>query len=297
MRHGLTASLLALLCCGNVAASPAAGVAVKDDLGNDIRLERPARRIVSLSPHTTELLYAAGAGAYVIGVSNYSNYPPAAQQIASVGRIGAVDIEKILTLKPDLIVAWHSGNSAVQLQKLRSFGIPVFESQPADYATIATSLERLATLSGTDNEGNKAAADFRARRQALSRTYRDRKPVSVFYQIWGQPLMTLNGKHMVSDVLRTCGGNNIFAGLPQLAPTVSIEAVIAADPDAILAPDDVKDHPLDGWRRFGKLKAVAADTLFTVNADWLNRPGPRILDATEEVCKILDTVRTRRQVK
>ena len=293
MRHGLTALLPVLLCSGNVAA----GVAVKDDLGNDIRLERPARRIVSLSPHTTELLYAAGAGAYVIGVSNYSNYPPAAQQIASIGRIGAVDIEKILTLKPDLIVAWHSGNSAVQLQKLRSFGIPVFESQPADYATIATSLERLAALSGTDNEGNRAAADFRARWQALSRTYRDRKPVSVFYQVWGQPLMTLNGKHMVSDVLRTCGGNNIFAGLPQLAPTVSIEAVIAADPDAILAPDDVKDHPLDNWRHFGKLKAVAADTLFTVNADWLNRPGPRILDATEEVCKILDTVRTRRQLR
>ena len=293
MRHGLTALLPTLLFSG----SAAAGVAVKDDLGNDLRLEHPARRIVSLSPHTTELLYAAGAGAYIIGVSNYSNYPPAAQQVVSIGRIGAVDIEKILTLKPDLIVAWHSGNSAVQLQKLRAFGIPVFESQPADYATIATSLERLSTLSGTDNEGHKAASDFRARWQALRRTYRDRKPVSVFYQIWGQPLMTLNGKHMVSDVLRTCGGNNIFAGLPQLAPTVSIEAVIAADPDAILAPDDVKDHPLDSWRRFGKLKAVAADTLFTVNADWLNRPGPRILDATEEVCKILDTVRTRRQVK
>ncbi|WP_050476981.1 cobalamin-binding protein [Herbaspirillum rhizosphaerae] len=287
--------IVTALCAAT--ASAAAGIGVKDDLGNEVRLERPARRIISLSPHTTELLYAAGAGAYVIGVSNYSNYPPAAQQVASIGRIGAVDVEKILTLKPDLIVAWHSGNAATQLQKLRAFGIPVFESQPADYATIASSLERLAALSGTEREGNQAAADFRLRWQALSQTYRDRKPVSVFYQIWGQPLMTLNGKHMVSDVLRTCGGNNIFAGLPQLAPTVSIEAVIAADPDAILAPDDVKDHPLDNWRRFGKLKAVAADTLFTVNADWLNRPGPRILDATEEVCKILDTVRSRRKIK
>lgn len=293
MRLGLTALLLVAFCSG----SSAAGITVRDDVGNDVHLAQPARRIVSLSPHTTELLYAAGAGQYVIGVSNYSNYPPAALQVASVGRIGAVDIEKILTLKPDLVLAWHSGNSATQLQKLRAFGLPVFESQPADYAMIASSLERLATLGGTEAEGNKAAANFRARWQMLSQTYRDHKQVSVFYQIWGQPLMTLNGKHMVSAVLRTCGGNNIFGALPQLAPTVSLEAVIAADPDAILAPDDAKDHPLDNWRRFGKLKAVAADTLFTVNADWLNRPGPRILDATEEVCKLLDTVRVRRQLQ
>jgi len=293
MRPGLTALLLVAFCSG----SNAAGITVRDDVGNDVHLAQAARRIVSLSPHTTELLYAAGAGQYVIGVSNYSNYPPAALQVASVGRIGAVDIEKILTLKPDLVLTWHSGNSATQLQKLRAFGLPVFESQPADYAMIASSLERLATLSGTEAEGNKAAANFRARWQTLSQTYRDRKQVSVFYQIWGQPLMTLNGKHMASTVLRTCGGNNVFGALPQLAPTVSLEAVIAADPDAILAPDDAKDHPLDNWRRFGKLKAVAADTLFTVNADWFNRPGPRILDATEEVCKILDTVRARRQLQ
>lgn len=157
MRHRLTPlrsalpAVLALLCAGNAAAN----IAVTDDFGNDIRLEKPARRIVSLSPHTTELLYAAGAGPYVIGVSNYSNYPPAALQVASVGRIGAVDIEKIIALKPDLVLAWRSGNSASQLQQLRSFGLPVFESQPADYATIATSLERLGALSGTEAEGKK----------------------------------------------------------------------------------------------------------------------------------------------
>ena len=297
MRHCLAVSLLATFCIGSATASAAASITVKDDVGNDIRLEHPARRIVSLSPHTTELLYAAGAGAYVVGVSNYSDYPPAALQVTSVGRINALDIEKILTLKPDLVVAWHSGNAATQLEKLRTFGVPVFESQPADYATIATSLERLAVLSGTTSVGDKAASDLRARWQALVQTYRDRKQVSVFYQIWGQPLMTLNGKHMVSTVLRTCGGANIFADLPQLAPHVSLEAVIAADPDAILTPDDAKDRPLDDWRKFGKMKAVNDGALFTVHADWLNRPGPRILDATEEVCKMLDTVRARRQLR
>jgi iron complex transport system substrate-binding protein len=299
MRRCLPMPVLPLLMLTWPLAWPAAAVAnaesvaVKDDLGNDIRLEHPARRIVSLSPHTTELLYAAGAGPYVVGVSSYSDYPPAARQVVSVGRIGAVDIEKILTLKPDLIVAWHSGNAASQLQRLRAFGLPVFESQPSDYATIASSLERLGALSGTAAEGNKAAADFRVRWQTLERTYRARTPVSVFYQIWNQPLMTLNGKHMVSAVLRTCGGRNLFADLPQLAPSVSIESVIAADPDAILAPDDTKEQPFAQWQRFAKMKAVTNGNLLTVHADWLNRPGPRILDATEQVCKLLDTVRNR----
>lgn len=292
LRRALVSILLLLVLVGSAAAA-AANVAVKDDLGHDIRLERPARRIVSLSPHTTELLYAAGAGTHVVGVSSHSNYPPAARRVVSVGDTGAVDIEKILMLKPDLVVAWHSGNAAGQLQRLRAFGLPVFESEPAGYDTIASSLERLGTLSGSLVEGGRAAADFRRRWQALARTYRARAPVSVFYQIWEQPLMTLNGRHMVSSVLYTCGGRNLFADMPQLAPGVSVESVIAADPDVILAPDDAREHAFARWRRFTTMKAVMHGNLLTVHADWLNRPGPRILDATEQVCLLLDTVRRR----
>lgn len=284
---------LAVLLAAVPAAASAVALTVTDDTGSTVQLQQAARRIVSLSPHTTELLFAAGAGNAVVGVSNFSDYPPAARQIPSIGRINAVDIEKILTLKPDLVVAWHSGNAAAQLQRLRSFGIAVFESQPADYATIASSLERLALLTGTNAVGARAAADFRNRWQALAQRYRERTPVSVFYQVWGQPLMTLNGKHMASAVLRTCGGRNIFADLPQLAPSVSVEAVISADPDAILTPDDAKDQPLEQWRRFDRLKAVRGNHLFTVTADWLNRPGPRILDATAQVCSLLDEVRNK----
>lgn len=293
MQRHVPISILLLSVLTGAAAVAAVNVVVKDDLGHDIRLERPARRIVSLSPHTTELLYAAGAGAYVVGVSSHSDYPPAARQVASIGNTEAVDIEKILMLKPDLVVAWHSGNAAVQLQRLRAFGLPVFESEPADYATIASSLERLGVLSGSLAESSKAAAGFRRRWQTLERTYRARAPVSVFYQIWEQPLMTLNGRHMVSSVLCTCGGRNLFADMPQLAPGVSIESVIAADPDVILAPDDARDHAFARWRRFTKMKAVMHGNLLTVDADWLNRPGPRILDATGQVCMLLDTVRRR----
>lgn len=273
-----------------IAAGP---LSVTDDQGNTVTLTRPARRIVSLAPHTTELLFAAGAGPYLVGVSNFSDYPAAAGNIRSIGRIRNADLETIITLKPDLVVAWHSGNSAAQVARLRELHIPVFESQPNDFEMIASSIERLARLSDTTASGAKAAADFRSRWHALEQRYHDRSSVSVFYQIWSQPLTTLNGDHMVSTVLRTCGGRNIFAGLPQLAPTVSVEAVLAADPDAILTPSDAKDAPLKSWQRFSRMKAVAANNLFVVNADWLNRAGPRIVDATEEVCKTLDLVRTR----
>lgn len=275
------------------AAQAAASVTVRDDLGHEITLPQPARRIVSLAPHVTELLYAAGAGAQLVGASNYSDYPAAATQLPSVGSFAALDLERVLSLKPDLVVGWHSGNKPSQLARLREFGIPVYESQPADFGMIADALEKLAHLAGTDAAGQTAAADFRARWQALQTRYQGRAPVSVFYQIWSQPLMTLNGKHMVSSVLRLCGGRNVFADLPQLAPTVDVESVLAADPQVILSPSDAKDQPLQRWRQFTGLRAVRTGQLYTVNADWLNRAGPRVLDAATQVCGLLDQARTR----
>jgi iron complex transport system substrate-binding protein len=282
-----------VLLIGAALASAAAmaAVTVRDDLGNQVTLAQPARRIVSLAPHVTELLYAAGAGDKLVGASDFSDYPAAAAKLPSMGSFAALDLERVLGAKPDLIVAWHSGNKPSQLARLRAFGIPVYESQPADFGTIADTLEKLAHLAGTDATGQAAAADFRAHWRALQAQYRNRPEVSVFYQIWGQPLMTLNGKHMVSSVLRLCGGRNIFADLPQLTPTVGMEAVLAADPQVILAPGDAKDQPLERWRPYRRLRAVREGHLYTVNADWLNRAGPRILDAAEEVCKRLDEAR------
>ncbi len=269
----------------------AVAVSVQDDMGNTVTLTQPARRIVSLAPHVTELLFAAGAGQKIVGTSNFSDYPEAAKNIPSVGSFAALDLERVLTLKPDLIVAWHSGNKPSQLARLRAFNIPVYESQPGDYPTIASSLERLSALTGTEDTGKRAATDFRQRWHALQDRYAGRTPVSVFYQIWSQPLMTLNGQHMASSVLRLCGGKNIFADLPQLAPTVSVEAVIAADPQVILTPSDAKDQPLDQWKQYPRLQAVRSRHLYTINADWMNRAGLRVLDAAEEVCRRLDEAR------
>jgi iron complex transport system substrate-binding protein len=277
-------------------ACPAAfaGVTVSDDTGQRIALPSPARRIISLAPHATELLYAAGAGGHVVGVSEYSNYPPQAGQLPSIGSVFALDLERIIQLKPDLIVVWSSGNVDTQIGKLHKLGIPIFRSEPRDFAAIPSSIERLSRLAGTEATGKAAADAFRTRLRGLEAGYRNRSPVSVFYQIWRAPLMTLNGAHLVSAALRICGGRNIFDKLPQLVPTVDIEAVLQANPQAIIASSGAKDDPFTEWRRFPALHAVAHDNLLTINGELLNRASPRILDGVEELCQRLDDVRRRK---
>jgi iron complex transport system substrate-binding protein len=287
IRFMLAGCALALL-----ALAPAFGaISVVDDAKRTVTLSAPARRIVSLAPHATELLFAAGAGAHIVGVAEFSDYPPEAKRIQSVGSGVSLDLERIIALKPDLVVGWNNGMAATQLARLEPLGIPIYKSEPYDFAAIAHSLERLARLTGTDAAGNAAAAAFRARLQRLRDTYQKRRTVRVFYQIWRSPLMTLNGAHLVSSALRLCGGENIFAGLPQLAPTVSIEAVLKADPEAIIASSGEQEDILAAWRRFPTLKAVARDNLMTIDGELMNRAGPRILDGTEALCQRLDAAR------
>ncbi len=271
----------------------AAALSVQDDTKHTVTLPAPARRIVSLAPHATELLFAAGAGPYVVGVSEFSDYPPQAKRIPSVGSGVSLDLERILQLKPDLIVGWNNGNAAAQLARLEPLGIPVFKSELYSFQTIASSIERLAHLAGTDAVGRQAADNFRTHLKQLQTTYQAHRPVAVFYQIWRRPLMTLNGSHLVSSALQTCGGVNIFAKLPQLAPTVSVEAVLKADPEAIIASSGEQDDVLAEWRRFPNLKAVARGNLLLVDGSLLNRAGPRILDGVEDLCRKLDTVRSK----
>lgn len=283
-----------LLCCTLAAPLGAsAAIIVTDDARHSVTLPSPARRIVSLAPHTTEMLFAAGAGAYVVGVTEFSDYPPEAKRIPSVGNGQSLDLERILQLKPDLIVGWNNGYAGTQLGKLESLGIPVFKSEPYDFPTIASSIERLAQLAGTDAVGKAAADKFRARLQHLQASYQQRRKLTVFYQIWRAPLMTLNGKHMVSGALHLCGAENVFAGLPQLAPTVNIEAVMQADPEVLIGASSVEDDSLEMWRRFPQMKAVKNGNLLKVNVNQLNRSGPRILDGVEALCRQLDAVRVK----
>lgn len=289
----LRAGLLAL--AGLLPDLAGAAITVVDDGGHAVTLAAPARRIVSLAPHATELLFAAGAGASLVGVSEYSNYPPPAKQITSVGSAAALDLERIAVLKPDLVLAWGSGNSAAQIARLKSLRIPVFVSEPRDFAAIASSLERIAQLAGTGSVGRVAAAAFRTRLQAISDAYANRPPVRVFYQIWREPLMTVNDRHMISTVLRLCGGRNIFGQLPQLAPAIGIEAVVQADPEAIIAGSSEQGNAPAGWQRFPAMTAVARGNLFTLDPDLLTRPGPRILEGAELLCRQMESARKNRR--
>ncbi len=285
MRLHLWPVLLALLAAAGGARG--AGVEARDDLGRLAALERPARRIVSLAPHVTELLFAAGAGGRVVGAVESSDYPPAAQLIPRVGGSAALDLEAIVALRPELVVAWDSGNPAAAIERLRALGYPVYVSEPRALEDIGRALRRLGRLAGTEAHARTAAAAYERSLDALRRRYAGRPPLSVFYQVWDHPLITVNGEHLISAVLELCGGRNVFADLPALAPRVSIEAVVARDPQVIISAG----AGLDAWRRWGELAAVRDRHLYSVDPDLLHRPTPRILTGAQRVCEHLQAAR------
>jgi iron complex transport system substrate-binding protein len=278
-----------------------AALTVTDDTGATVTLAAPAQRVISLAPHVTELLYAAGGSAKLVGAVSYSDYPPAAKQLPQVGDNKALDLERIVALKPDLIVVWRHGNAQRQLDRLREMHVPLFFSEPHHLDDVAVSLTRLGQLLGTSPTADAAAAAYRHEIARLRAQYASRPPVSVFYQVWDQPLMTLNGEHMVSDVIALCGGRNVFAQLEPLVPTVSAEAVLAANPEAIFtaAPGATKPATalpqLDTWRAWPSLTAAANNNLFAIDGDLINRPAPRIAQGAKQMCEDLELARSRRK--
>ena len=289
-------SVITLLAAFNFAS---ADVSVVDDTGATVRLVQPARRIVSLAPHMTETLFAAGAGERMVGAVEYSDYPEAAKKLARVGGYSRFDLEAVAALKPDLVVAWQSGNAAAHLEKLRALGFPLYISQPNRIEDVASEIERLGVLAGTSVAANVVAGQFRERLAGLQKRYAGRPAVRTFYQIWKQPLMTIGGKQIISDVVRLCGGENVFTALSTMAPTVTVEAVIAANPEAIIASGMGESRPewLDDWKRWTSITAVARDNLFFVQPELIQRHTPRLLDGAERLCQHLETTRSRRAAK
>ena len=274
-----------------------AAITVVDDAGRRVTLARPAQRIISMSPHVTELLFAAGGGARIVGAMNFSDYPEAAKKIPLIGDNAQIDIERVVALKPDLLVAWQSGNTARQLEQLAKLGVPIFYSEPKKLDQVADSLLRFGRLLGTEATAQAAAAEFRAKIAALSARYGGRPPVRVFYQIWDKPLYTLSGQHIVSDAIRACGGVNIFAGLQVVAPSVSTEAVLEANPEAIFGGEqhDPADAGLNIWKPYRSLLAVQRGNLFTLGGELLTRAGPRMTLGVADLCDKLELARQRRK--
>lgn len=287
---------LALVLFAIAATAANAEVMVRDDAGGTVRLKEPARRIVSLAPHVTETLYAAGAGDRLVGAVEYSDYPEAAKKLPRVGGYSKLDLEAIVALKPDLAVGWLSGNLPAHIEKLRALGIPVYLSQPEHIDDVARGLERFGELAGTQVTARAASAAFRARLDGLRERYAARPKVRTFYQVWKQPLMTVGGTQVISDAIRLCGGENVFADLKPLAPTVTVEAVLAADPEAIVASgmDEGRPEWLDDWRQWKTLAAVKRDNLYFIPPALIQRPTPRLVEGAERLCAHLETARGRR---
>lgn len=276
-----------------------AAVSVQDDGGNKVTLAQPAQRIVSLAPHATELIFAAGGGERIVGTVGYSDYPAAAVKIPRVGSHQQIDVERIIALKPDLLVVWLHGNSERQLEHVRKLGIPFFFSEPKKLADIPANIERLGVLMGTEQQANKTAAAERVELARLAAQYRNRPTVRMFYQVWGKPLYTLNGGNIMSDVIRLCGGENVFAHLPIPAPTVTTEAVLLENPEVMMTGDRQaeKSGGLEIWKTYKNLLAVKNDNLFSVDADLVNRAGPRLIEGAAMVCEKLELARSRRTAK
>lgn len=294
MRFFMAAALAWAVLWSQAAAGE---IVLVDVTGAPVRLARPAARVVSLAPHLTENLFAIGAGDLIVGTVQYSDHPEAARRLPRVGGYSRLDLEAVAALKPDLVVAWQTGNGAAELEKIRGLGIPVFVTQADRIEQVAADLERLGRLTGREAGAQAAAQAFRRRLAGLRQRYAERPPVRTFYEVWHQPLMTVGGGQIISDAIRVCGGDNIFAGLTALAPQVSEEAVVAADPEAIVASGMGEARPdwLDNWRRWTALTAVARGNLFFIPPDLLQRHTPRLLDGTEMLCRHLETARERRQ--
>jgi iron complex transport system substrate-binding protein len=289
------AMLLALLLC----ASAHAQVRVTDDYGHDVRLAGSAQRVVSLAPHLTELMYAAGAGAKLAGAIEYSDYPPEAKALPRVGSETAIDLEALVALAPDLVIAWPNAGSARAVERIAALGIPVFRSEPRELEDIARTMETLGRLAGTEAAARAAARKFRVRAAAIERTYGKRPHVRVFYQVWDRPLVTVSGAHVISKAMRLCGGENVLAGLPGIAPEIDRETVLRADPEVIVAsgPDGTRPAWLDEWQAFPALAAVRHGNLYAIPPELLQRHTPRLLDGAEELCRILEDVRRKRVPK
>ena len=283
---------LALLFLAGIAV-PAQAITVLDFSGREVTLDQPAKRIVALAPHIVENLYSAGAGDKLVGVVSYSNFPDEAKNVPEVGTYNAFSLEQVLALNPDLVVMWGSGNGMQTLSTFEALGIPVYVSELRQLSDVPKSIRNLGQLAGTPAIGEAEASRIETELNALHRRYGEKRSLSVLYQIWNDPLQTVNGEHLISEIIALCGGHNVFGDASSLAPRVSIESVLLRDPDAIVASGMGEARPewLDQWRAYPSLTAVADEALFFVNPDHLQRPSARIVLGAQSLCQQLDQIR------
>jgi len=250
-------------------------------------------RIVSLAPHLTEIAYAAGAGPALVGTVAYSDYPDAARALPRVGDGWRVDLERVVALRPDVVLAWSSGTPRTTIERLRTLGLRVEEVPTFRLADVPAAVRRVGDIAGTRATAEPVAAGFEADVRRLRERYDAARPLTVFVQIDDEPLFTVNGRHVISEVVELCGGRNVFADLAQIAPQVDVEAVLARDPQVILSTDGTAADPRVQWQRWQQLSAVRHGAIYVLPPDTVARASPRLVAGVRAVCEALDDARRR----
>jgi len=276
-------------CLALAGPADAAPLTVLDDTGQTVTLPAVPTRIVSLAPGATEMLFAAGAGKHVIATVSFSDEPAAAKQVPRIGDVVAIDLEKLIALRPEVAVVWPGGGNPAQIEEIGRMRIPMYRQQVNTLADLAGSLRRLGALAGTRDVAEQAARNVESRLATLSRTYGNGRHPNVLMEVWNHPLYTVGGTHLISDAIKACGARNIFGELRDLSPVVDVEAVVARDPDIIVAaaPPGAGAEWLADWKRFTTLRAVRTGGLIAFEDQRLTRLGPSVVDATEGLCKVL----------
>jgi iron complex transport system substrate-binding protein len=297
LAHGSSGPLrrgagLALLAAWGVLASanptnPA--LVIVDDMGQRVTLPHAPERIVSLAPGATEMLFAAGVGDRLVATVAFSDEPLAAKQVPRIGDVTAVDIERLIAMHPDLVVAWPGGGNPAQIEKVAQLGIPIYRQQVNRLGDLSASLRRLGALASDRSVADRAAQSVEESLVRLAREYGGGKHPTVLLQVWNRPIYTVGGAQLMSDALTLCGARNVFGDLKELGPVVNTEAVIARNPDIIVAaaPPGEGQSWLDEWRRFRSLNAVRDGRLIAFEDQRLSRLGPSVVSATEGLCKAL----------
>ncbi|MCR4537128.1 cobalamin-binding protein [Pseudomonas sp. 18.1.10] len=239
-----------------------------------------AERVVSLAPSLSEIVVELGASDLLVGVLDGGERPAALATLPSVGHYGQLNIERLLSLKPDLILLWPGSVGPAQREQLQRLNIPVYVAEPQSLEQLATQVQAIAEQLGRADAGRQLAAQLRQRLAELRQRYHRGAPLRVFYQVWSQPLYTVGGGQIISDALSVCGARNVFDDLTLPAPQVSIESVLQRDPEVILVGDQAQKDAWSVWPNMAERVRLVPDK-------GLERPSGQMVEAVARLCQVI----------
>ncbi len=255
--------------------------------------------IIALSPHIVEMLFDIGAGDQIIGTTSFADYPEQAKKIPRIGNYMRIQIERVIELQPDIIIAWKSGNPSDDLARLAQLGFNIVYSQPHSFKDIANELRLFATLTGHEEKGKTVAKKFEQELNVITKTYQDKIEITGFYELWSRPLTTIAKKSWPQQFLNICKVKNPFEQVLTPYPQISIEQVLPASVQLIIQPlsSNQKDREGFNWQDWELIPAVANKNIIQPDADAMHRMTLRSLEALKALCREIDEIRAILQQK